>query len=98
MSLIVTLPLVATTEPDIDPVLIATVNVSLPSVVTSEVGLTENDPALLLITNEPLDVLKSPALVAIVQYRVVPSDTLVVETLNVPLAPSLILVGIVPKL
>jgi hypothetical protein len=97
VSLIVTEALVATTVPLVEPVLMLTVNVSAPSVVVSAVGVTENDPVLLVIVNEPLDVAKSPALVATVQYNVVLLATLVVVTLNVPALPSLILVGIVPK-
>ena len=96
VSLIVIALLVATTVPPVLPVLMLTVNVSAPSVVLSEVGVTVNEPALLLTTNEPLDVPKSPALVT-VQYRVVESATLVVLTLMVPALPSLMLVGIVPN-
>ena len=97
VSLMVTELLVATTVPLVEPVLIATVNVSLPSVILSAVGVTVNDPALLLIVNEPDVVPKSPELLAIVQYKVVPLLTSVVSTLNVPALPSLILVGILPN-
>ena len=70
----------------------------MPSVVISAVGLTINDPVLALIVKLPLVVPKSPALVAIDQYKIVPLSTFVVLTLNVPLLPSLMLVGITPKL
>jgi hypothetical protein len=89
--------LVATMLPPVLPVLMDTVNVSAPSVVASAVGVTENKPALLLMVKDPLDVPKSPALLCTVQYSVVPSATALVLTLNVPLLPSLILVGIVPN-
>ena len=97
VSLIVTELLVACMVPLVDPVRRYTVNVSVPSVVVSAVGLTEKDPVLPLIVNEPLVVPKSPELVAILQYSVVPSGTFVVLTLNVPELPSLMLEGIVPN-
>ena len=97
VSLIVTVLLVATTSPVTLTFLILTVNVSAPSVVKSAVGVTEKDPVLFVIVNEPLVVPKSLEFVAIVQYNVVPLDTLVVVTLNVPELPSLIDVGITPN-
>ena len=75
------------------PVLICAVNVSTPSVVASSVGVTANDPALLVILKLPLDVLKSDALVT-VQYNVVASVTLVVVTLNVRATPSFTLLAV----
>ena len=97
VSLIVTLLLVATTLPLIESVLTYTKKVSAPSVVISAVGVTLNEPVLSVIVKLPLVVAKSPALLPIVQYKVVPLTTFAVVTLNVPLLPSLILVGIVPK-
>jgi hypothetical protein len=97
LSLIVTGELVATTSPVTLTVLILTVNVSLPSVVKSAVGVTVKEPVLDVIVNEPLIVEKSPSLVAIVQYRVVALATLVVVTLNVPGLSSFIDVGITPN-
>ena len=64
-----------------------TVNVSAPSVIESAVGVTVNDPALLLITKLPLAVPKSPVFVT-VQYKVVASGTLAVATFIVSADPS----------
>jgi hypothetical protein len=67
----------------------------------SAVGDTENDPALLLIEKVPRIAEKSVSVVVkffTVQYNVVPLGTLVVLTPNVPELPSLMLVGMVPKL
>jgi hypothetical protein len=72
-------------------------NVSLPSVVKSAVGVTVKEPVLDVIVNDPLTVEKSPALVYTNQYRVVLLATLVVVTLNVPELPSFIDVGITPN-
>ena len=44
---------------------IDTVNVSLPSVESSAVGVTVNEPALLVIENDPEEVVKSPLLVTV---------------------------------
>ena len=94
VSLIVVVADVATIVPPIPPVLICAANVSAPSVVASSVGVTANDPVLLVIVKLPLDVAKSDALVT-VQYNVVASATLVVVTLNVRATPSftLLVVG-----
>jgi hypothetical protein len=100
VSLTVTELLVATMPPETDPVLILTVNVSAPSVVASATGLILNEPAFDVIVNDPLTALKSASTVVVllrVQYNVVPFATLVVLTLKVPLAPSLILAGIEPN-
>jgi hypothetical protein len=96
VSLTVIELLVATTAPLVDVVLTLTVNVSLPSVVTSANGVTTNDEVLLVIVNNPKYELKSALLVETllaVQYKVVPLSTKVVTTLNVKLLPSLILVA-----
>ena len=97
VSLMVTSELVATTSSVTLPILILTVNVSAPSVVKSAVGVTENEPVLFVIVNDPLIVEKSPALVARVQNSTVVLATLVVMTLNVPALPSLIDAGITPN-
>ena len=92
----VTVALVATTGPAADPVLMFMVNVSDPSVVRSAVGVRVNEPALLLMLKDPPNALKSELEVVpltMVQYSVVPLGTNVVLTLNVPVLPSLILVG-----
>jgi hypothetical protein len=65
VSLIVTELLVASIVPEIDPLLILTVNVCAPSVVPSAVAVTENDPLLLVIVNEPLTALKSASAVVV---------------------------------
>jgi hypothetical protein len=88
--------LVATTAPLVDVVLTFTVNVSLPSVVTSANGVTTNDEVLLVIVNKPKCELKSALLVETllaVQYKVIPFPTLVVTTLKVKLLPSFMLVA-----
>lgn len=76
----------ATMGPDVLPVRMLTVNVSVPSVVASAVGVTENEPKLLLITNEPLEVMRS--VLAVVQYRVVPLGKKEVATSTVLELPS----------
>ena len=65
VSLIVTELLVATTVPLVLPVRTDAVNVSLPSVVASAVGVTLNEPELLVIVNDPEIVPKSPLLVIV---------------------------------
>ena len=65
VSLIVTELLVASTVPLMLPERIEAVNVSLPSVVLSAVGVTENDPEFDVIVNDPELVPKSPKLVTV---------------------------------
>ena len=65
VSLIVIVLDVATTVPLTLPVLILAVNVSAPSVEVSAVGVTVNDPILLVIVKLPVDVPKSPLLVIV---------------------------------
>ena len=65
VSLIVTELLVASTVPLMLPERIEAVNVSLPSVVLSAVGVTENDPEFDVIVNDPELVPKSPELVTV---------------------------------
>lgn len=94
----VTAPLVATAVPVVPPTLILTVNCSDPSVVKSAAGTNENEAALLLMINDALSGLRSALEVVMllaVQYKTVPLATPVVLTLNVPVAPSLILAGAV---
>jgi len=67
VSLIVIELLVARTVPLVLPERIETVNVSAPSVVKSAVGVTEKDPLLLVILNDPELVPKSPAFESTVQ-------------------------------
>ena len=87
VSVIVIVPLVASTVPLVLPTRKATVNVSDPSVVASAVGVIENDPLLSSTLTVPLVVAQSPRLSSIVQYKVV-LPILVPPTLNVKLAPS----------
>ena len=65
VSLIVTEVLVASTVPPVLPERIEAVNVSAPSVVASAVGVTEKDPLLLMIVNDPELVPKSPGFVMV---------------------------------
>jgi hypothetical protein len=84
---------VATIVPLVLTVLIDTVNVSAPSVDTSAVGVTVNDPAFDVTVNDPDTAEKSALLVVVlftVQYNVVPVATLVVATFIVNALPSLI--------
>ena len=67
VSFIVTEVLVDSIIPAILPERIETVNVSAPSVVKSAVGVTEKDPLLLVILNDPELVPKSPAFESTVQ-------------------------------
>jgi hypothetical protein len=67
ISLIVTEVLVASTVPLVLPERIEAVNVSAPSVMPSAVGVTENDPLLLVIVNDPEKILNSTVLSSIVQ-------------------------------
>jgi hypothetical protein len=101
VSLIVTVPLVASTSPVGEPDLILTENVSAVSVVISAIGLTVNEPVLLLIVKDPLYATKSDAGSAdpplYDQYNVVPLLTFVVLTLNMPLLPSLMALGTAPN-
>ena len=87
VSLIVTELDVATIVPPTLPVLTLAVKVSAPSVVASAVGVTLNEPALLVIVKLPVDVPKSPAFVTL-QYNVVASATFAVVTLNTNALPS----------
>ena len=87
MSLIVIASVVSTTVPLTLSILILMVKVSGPSVVESAVGVTVNDPVLLVIVKLPLAVPKSPELFT-VQYNVVASVTLVVSTFIVKALPS----------
>jgi hypothetical protein len=64
VSLIVIVPLVATTGPD-GPANTDAVNVCGPSVVTSAVAVTLNEPTLSVIVNDPLLALKSADAVVI---------------------------------
>ena len=64
-----------------------TVNVSAPSVVLSTVGVTVNDPALLLIVTVPEEVPKSPSFVTD-QFKTVPFGMFDVPTLIVAADPS----------
>jgi hypothetical protein len=100
VSFTVTLLLVALIVPVVLAVRISTWKVCGPSVDLSAVGETVKLPALLVIEKLPLFAEKSAAAVVtclIVQYSTVELGTLVVLTLKVPLAPSLIDVGIVPN-
>ena len=98
MSLIVTLLLVATIVPDVDPVLSLTRNTSVPSVKLSALVVIVNDPLLLEIDTEPLiGVVKSseftvPVTPSIVQNNV-PLPKFVVVTVAVVLCPSFTEVG-----
>ena len=65
VSLIITELLVASTVPLVLPERIEAVNVSAPSVVVSAVGVTEKEPTLLAIANDPELVPKSPELVIV---------------------------------
>ena len=67
VSLMVIALLVCNTGPLMLFLRMATVNVSAPSVVRSAVGVTLNDPLLLVMVNDPELVAKSPALVSMVQ-------------------------------
>ena len=101
VSLIDTILLVATTVPEILLIRAETVKVSPPSVVESAIVVILKEPVSLLIVKEPEVTLKSLLIVVIlliVQYNVVLLDTLVVLRLKVPEKPSLIEVGIVPKI
>ena len=95
VSEIVTVELVATIVPDVDPVLICILKLSEPSVETSLVKVLTIDPLLLLIVNEPevTPSVKSeeftvPLITLVVQYNVVPLGTPAVVTVNVTDDPS----------
>ena len=77
VSLIVTGLDVATTGPLVLPVLRLAINISVPSVLASAVGVTVKDPELFVIVTVPVDVAKSPGFV-ILQYKVVPFATFAV--------------------
>jgi hypothetical protein len=65
VSFIVIEVLVASIVPLVLPERIEAVNVSAPSVVMSAVGVTEKDPLLLVIANDPELVPKSPGFVMV---------------------------------
>ena len=95
VSLTVTVELVATIVPEVDPVLTCSWKLSDPSVVPSFANVSATDPEPLLILKEPVtaapvksDVLIVPETVFKDQYKVVPSETLEVVTVNVTLEPS----------
>jgi hypothetical protein len=93
VSLTVIAELVATIVPLVLTVLIDIVNVSVPSVTASAVGVIVNEPAFDVTVNDPDTAEKSAALVVVlftVQYNVVPADTFVVVTFIVNALPSLI--------
>jgi len=91
VSAIVTVAEVATTGPEVEPVLSEIVNVSVPSVVASLVIVLTIVPALLVTATDPevTPSVKSgvPTVPAVVQYKVA-DPTLVVVTVNVTLYPS----------
>ena len=89
MSFIVSVEL-ATTVPEVDPVLILIVYASLPSVKESAIAGIVKEPAFALIVKLPLVVETSAVVAFTVQYSVVPLATFVVETLAVALAPSFV--------
>ena len=85
-------PPMATTGPDVLPVLTLSVNVSDPSVSKSALGVTLNAPTPLVMLNEPLSVLKSALELLVLlmdQYSVAPLLTPVVVTVAVRALPSL---------
>ena len=95
VSPIVTVELVATIVPEVDPVLTCSWKLSDPSVVVSFANVSTTDPALLVIIKFPVtaapvksDVLIVPETVFKDQYKVVASGTLAVVTVNVTLEPS----------
>jgi hypothetical protein len=102
LSPILTLALVALIGPDVEVVLIDTVNASVPSVNASFANVTVNEPVPDVIVKEPDTATKSASdevILLIVQYRVVPLGTNDVITLNVPDGlPSFTCVGIVSNL